>query len=526
MSFLSSLLYSFRWPALLIGLFALVVAGGFYLVAPELAPYVRVLLPLGLVLLLVSAVGFAEEIGVFLGGRGARYGTNTTVMIVAFLGIAFLLNFMATRGFQRFDLTKTQQFTLSPQTVKVLQGLKQPVKAYGFFSSEAFGEQEARDLLTEYGIRSDRFSVEFLDPTKRPELANKYNVRSDGTVTFVSGDKSQNVTRIAEQDFTSAILKVTRGLQKKVYFLTGHGERELADFRDRGYGQAGQALRDDSYLVESLNLVVSTTVPSDAAVLVIPNPEKTLLEEEKKAIADYLEAGGKALVLVEPTASAGLEAILGRWGVIIGKGTVVDPAGSLLGSIATPVVEWPRYGSTQITNDLPMSFFPTAAMITSTFEFGQVITATQKPDEALILTPLAQTTDKGWLETDPMRAQFDPASDLPGPIPMALMVEKTLPPGVVDPQREKERKTRLVVFGDADFASNQWFNQVAHADLFLNSVNWLAEEEELISIRPKRADIRRVFLGRTDANLILVSSAVVLPALVLLGGGFVWWRRR
>lgn len=528
-----------RWPQLLnplirpaglVGLFALIVAGIFYLIDPKLELYIRPLLAIGVVLVAAFLVGVSGELRLLMQGRGARYGTNTGIMIVAFVVSVFFANCLVIRVNQRWDVTESSQFALSPQTVKVLQGLTRTITVTAFYSPE-LSDRAAKDLLKEYSNRSERFVLQpgsdegVVDPLRQPALTNKYNVRQDGSIIFEAGSDKQTVSRVDEQTFTSAILKVTRGQQKKLYMLVGHGEREYNDFRETGYGEIGQALRDDNYVIESLNLVLSSTVPSDAAVLVVANPARTLADAEKVAVADFLRKGGKALFLLEPRTRTGLEEVLAEWAVELRDGIVVDPASSLREDPSTPVVQ--RFNFTDITRDLGLAFFPRTMVISSPVEFGTVITPARSLDQLISVEPLASSSAGSWLESNPDQAQFNAGEDLPGPLPLAVQVG---PAAFLRGAREPEspRRTRIVVFGDADFASNRYLSQAPfnNRDLVANAVNWLAEEEDLISIRTKPRDVRRMFLGPLESNLIFISSTVLLPLAVLVAGAVVWWRRR
>ena len=509
-------------PAGVVGLFALIVAGIFYLVDPKLEIYIRPLLAIGVVLVAAFLVGMSAEIRVLMQGRGARYGTNAGIMVVAFVGIVVLANILIMRVNQRWDVTASNQFSLSPQTVKVLQGLTRTITVTAFYSPE-LSDQAARDLLKEYSNRSERLVYDVVDPLQQPALVNKHNVRQDGSIVLEAGSDKQTVNRVDEQTFTSAILKVTRGQQKKLYMLVGHGEREYNDFRETGFGEAGQALRDDNYVIETLNLVLSSTVPADAAVLVVANPGRALAEVEKAAVADYLRKGGKALFLFESRTPTGLEEVLAEWAVELRDGVVVDPASSLPQDQATPVVQ--RFNFTDITRDLQLAFFPRTMAISSPVEFGTVITPGRSLDQLISVEPLATSSSRSWLESNPDQAQLNPGEDLPGPLPLAVQVG---PAAFLRGEREPEspRRTRIVVYGDADFASNRYLKEYDNRNLLLNTVNWLAEDEDLISIRTKPRDLRRMFLGPLEQNLIIVSSTILLPLAVLVAGVVAWWRRR
>lgn len=507
-----------RWGGFL-GAGFLLAGGAVYLVTGKFDLATDVLLALGVVLLIAFLGTSSGAVKRSVTGRQARYGSNAAAMVVIFIVIVGLVNFVASRNPQRFDLTKTGTYTLSPQTIEVLQKLKDPVKVVGFFQGTDQRQTEANDLLKEYTYRSDKLKVEFVDPDVKPSVARQYGLQGAqdyGTIVFQQGDRKQKVTSAGEQEFTSALLKLTLNQQKKVYFLTGHGEPQI-DGSDQGsFSDAKKALEDDGYVVSSLNLATASKVPTDTTVLAISDPEKSFLDNEKKAIADYLDTGGKALVLADPRNPAGIDDVVAKWGVTIGRGIVLDPASSLQGNPEVPVVA--RYGFSQITKGMTaMTLFPLSTSVTRA----------QETPKGLSVNSILQTTEESWLETDPSVGRFDPGVDPKGPLDLGVTIEQTpdvtTTTGVAQPPSPK---ARLVVIADVDFATNQFFPALGNKDLFVNSVNWLAEDEQLISIRPKLPEDNQVYLTGSQKNIVLYSSMIFLPALVIAAGAIVWWRRR
>lgn len=484
-----------------------------YLLTRELDLRVEVLLVLGVVLLAVAAVSRPEMVRTALTGRTARYGSNLGVFVVAFMGILALLNFLSDRHHRRMDLTEMGEYTLSPQTVQILSGLTEPVSITAFFIEGDPQQQELQDILTEYAYRTEKISYEFIDPDVEPFVAQQYGITSYGTIVFESGGRRQDIFAADEQDITGAILKVSRDTQKVVYFLTGHGERDPGGYEQSGYSEMRDALERDNYVVSTLNLAISSTVPADASALIVAAPRSPLLEQETEAIKAYLEDGGKSLVLQEPGAEVDLGEILRRWGVEYGDDVLIDPERALFGmDPLSPVVD--RFAFSEITKDLPGVVISTARSVTRTVE----------QPEGLSVMPLVESSESSWGETNfealsRQEAQFDAGEDPPGPLAMVMSVEAEGAEG-------EEPNTRLVVCGDADFGANSGLTFGGNGDLFLNAVNWLAEEEELISIRPKPPVSRAMILSPVEIRFIQYSSVIFLPAAVLVVGAVIWWRRR
>jgi ABC-type uncharacterized transport system involved in gliding motility auxiliary subunit len=500
-------------PLGIAGVAFLVLALLLWLLTRELDLRVEALLGSGAVLLTLSAVGRPEMFRAALTGRTARYGSNVGVAIVAFLGILVLVNFLSDRHHRRMDLTETGEYTLSPQTIQILSDLDEPVKVTAFFTEGDYGEQELKDLLTEYSYRTDKITYEFVDPDVDPFVAQQYEITSYGTIVFESSGRRQDIFTVDEQEITGAILKVSRESQKVVYFLTGHGERDPGGYAETGYSGVSDYLEKDNYVVSTLNLAISSTVPSDASVLIVAAPQSPLLEEESAAIQAYLQDGGKALVMQEPGDDPVLTDVLAEWGVGYGDDVIIDPERALFGmDPLSPVVDSFRFS--EITRDLPSVVIVTARSVTRTIEQA----------DGVSIQALVESSDGSWGETDfealaRQEANYDADEDPSGPLAMAMSVEAY-------GEGEDVVGTRLVVCGDSDFAANSSLSLGGNADLFLNSVNWLAEEEALISIRPEPEVSRELILSAGQARFLQYSSVIFLPAAVLLVGAVVWWRRR
>lgn len=518
-----TLLGTFSMVAVFLAVLSFVAAALLYALLPELRNSVWTLLALGGLFLLLFVFGAFNQLKVALLGRRGRYSTNTTVMIVAFALIAVLVNFVGYRNHRRFDITAAGQFTLSRQTLKILEDLQQPVKATGFFAPDDVVQEVAADLLDEYTFRSSKFTYAFVDPDAQPAIARQYEIKEYETIVFESGERRQQVTAdgISEQGFTSAILKVTGTEQQKIYFLRDHGEHDIANSAEDGYSYVKAGLEGDNYQVETLNLAVTPEVPSDCAVLVIAGPKKPLLDQEIKPLEEYFRKGGKGLILVDSTPVPELEGILAKWGIALGKGALIDASSFVNPDVGTPLVPREQYYSTSITQYLDATFYPEVTSVTST------LTPKQEEAGTITITPVAETSQNSWLETELTPGQtpkYDEGKDIKGPLPLAVMVEASAPLG--EASQTSGKSTRLVVFGDSDFASDKFFYSLGNSDMFLNSANWLGETEELISIRPKPSQFRMLVVSQRVWRWIYLSSIGLLPLAVAVLGGLSWWRRR
>lgn len=487
----------------------LLIAGTLrYFIQETMQPISRWLLIGGAILFVLGVGGNFDSVLAFFRRRGTKLGTNTAVLTLAVLAILGLVNFLAARHSKRFDLTAEKLYSLSDQTDKILTGLEKDVKVLKFDKSE---DPALRDLMTEYKNRSRRISYQFVDPQEKPELAKQYGVARFGETIVTSGARVERPESADEQDLTSAILKVTRDAVKTVCFVEGHGEKPLSSQEGEGYGGVEAGLKSENYQVKTVNLVAANQVPSDCSVLVEAGPTKALFAQEAAMIGKFLDAGGKAMLLVDPDTDPQFSEIFDAWNIVVGKDTVLDVSGygRLIGTgPGVPLVM--SYGAHPITKNFgrTMTIFPLARSVKSGNK--------SQPGEQV--TELLKTSPESWAETDLKggKAKYDEGKDSKGPVSLGIAASK----------KAGEKEARLVVLGDSDFASNRYFGAQRNGDLFFNAINWLAQDEELISIRPKSPANRRVNLTRSQQNMFFWFSIVLLPGAVLAAGAFLWWKRR
>jgi len=559
------------------GAIALVGATVVYLWAPDLRTFTGPVLYLGLALLALAAIGsFRAVIGTITGRRG-RYGANTLIMIMLFLALTTLLYLILAIQEFRFDTTATKQFTLAKQTVTALTELDEEIEAIAFFVPTDQLQQQSRyqaeTLLYEFSQTSDKFTFRFVDPELDPSTARRYGVTDFGTIVLANKDtgKSHQILTppVTEQDFTSGLFVVTGEMQKVVYFLIGHGERIPSDITsEQSIGLAARGIISDNYRVDTLNLFKEGKVPDDAAVVIAAGPSRGFLTRgtnEEALLKEYLEKGGNMLVLADPDIPRDWRRLLHPWGIALmstvpipeeidntdnlwnrsaarafpAPGMIVDQGSSVTGSPRTPILEptsynrntqefgntYPRENPVTITSNLDVTFYPNAVGVTSSLP-PEFIPPSMK------VIPLAVTSFESWITVREDDDDFDPTFDRLGPVSVAVAVESYGPiPGELDADNHlrvipiSETPTRLVVFGDVDFASNRWFDAFSNRDFLLNSVNWLTGDYDLISIRPKTTVFRELVTNKEEFQFIRYSSLFLLPATILILGTVVWWRR-
>ena len=503
-------------------------------------------------LLLVALASSFLAVRTALVGRRGRLSINTAAMILITLAIVVLVNFISFRAPQRLDTTFTQHFSLAPQTLEVLTTLPEPVHATAFFTpargaAQAGLRQRAEDLLSEYQRRSERrFTYKFVDPELDPGTAAQFGIVEYPVIVFQGRDTDAffplRLPPLTEQTLTSGLLIVTGTERKTVYLLTGHGEKDPFDEDPNSAGGFTFALRgmyDDSYGVRTLNLSQEGSVPEDAALLVIAGPEKGLLTAEREELDRWLRTGGRALFLLDPQAPQSYRSLLEPWGAIIGDSVVVDLGSSVHQAPRTPLVQRNQYSdTTPITNLLDVTFFPDATPVDIPREF---LEDPRKVPPWTTYSALALSSGASFATADAERDVFNQRTDAPGPHVIALAtqacaphaeeVEEQLVPSerglrCLSPAGDERTPTSIVVFGDSDFANNRNFYAYTNADFLLNSVNWLAQDYDLISIRSKPFAFRELVLTTSEFNFIRYSSWFLLPAAVGILGILAWWRRR
>ena len=470
------------------------------------------------VLLLIAyfSTGF-DNVRTFLGERSTRYGTSTVVASLLFIAILGALNFIAYRHHHRFDLTTQQIFSLSPQSVQVLQGLTQDLRLEAFVEGGA--NPEIEDLLRNYRDASTKVSFRMIDPDREPELAERYGIKAYNTVRMQYGEASNMVTQPTEENLTNAIIKITRTGARTVCVVEGHGEPDLEDKESaRGFASLKQALENETYTVKPLLLATIDKVPADCSVVVIAGPTRPFLAQELPLLDAYLKGGGRMLFLLPPQKAEELVAFLKPYGITVGDDVVVDQVVRLFQGPAlglAPLVE--TYDANhEITKALKgRSLFPMTRSVTA---------ADGTP--GVKATELVKTSASSWAETDlnalfqNQQAVLEP-SDHKGPVPVAVAAEldlKQLGGSGTD--------ARIAVFGSSEFADNQhlegtFYNQ----DLILNTIGWLVGQSDLMSIRPRAMRASRVSFTEREGTAIFYLSVLVIPELLLLAGLFVWWRR-
>ncbi len=524
----SGLIAGFGLASLLIGFIILLASKSLQLAA-------WIILALGVLLLITAIVIDFRRVKGAVTGRRGRFSTGNTVMVFVFIGIIVLVNAISIQYNKRFDITELSQFTLTSQTKDVLSEMTIPVEAICFFTPEdIFGlglPAYAQNLLSEYQNYTDLLTVKVVDPDEHPDEAREYGINQYTqyqTIVFESELGRRMVTpqdmiissgnQIAgiemENPFTSAILEVTGKVQKKVYFLTGHGEESIAPTGK--YAYAAQALKDNLYKVETLDLMASEQIPDDCTVLVIAAPQSSLNALEYKIIREYLENDGWLILLINPGSTDDIKEFISEWWMDVEEGTIIDSS-AYYSTPDNPIV--PR---TQNVLGLSETYYPGAVAITPRENY---------PDDILLL-PLFYTSAASWVEKNfdsSEEPEFNESIEKLGS--RAIGVLMIIQPPEEDRNedgsiKEGVKYAQMIVVGDSDFASNQHFYNAYNGYQFLYMFEYLTAGEQIITIERKVLPYRSLVLTPEEETFIRVTSVGLLPLLVLVAGGVIWWRRR
>ncbi|HUH97631.1 MAG TPA: GldG family protein [Anaerolineales bacterium] len=469
------------------------------------------------------AIVAPDRVARFFTGRQARYGSNTLVMALAFLGILFVINMLTFQNPKPLaDLTEDKQNTLAPQTLQALAALPGNVNAIGFFSSQTPSDT-ARQLLAKYKTAGKgKFDYSFIDPNANPTLARQYGITGDGKIALVMGKAFQVASSADETTIDQALILLISPQTRVIYFLTGHGEADINGSDNTAMTQARTMLENKSYTVKTLNLATTNSIPSDAKAIVIPGPKDPLLDQEVSLLKAYVAKGGSLVVMEDPAPLTNIASkpdplanyMSSEWGIGLDNDIIIDSISTnYFQAIAT------NYSSTSpITQHLTtFTVMPQA----------RSLTVSQTPPQGLTLLGIMQTAqpsqqsvswgkkDFSFMQNPNSVPTYDQSTDIPGPLTLAASGENPT------------THARVVVFGTSQFADDQYFSLYANSDVFVNSVDWAANQNNLINITP-RTPITRTFNPPSGPALvaILLGAVFVIPGLVIGAGIFAWLERR
>jgi ABC-type uncharacterized transport system involved in gliding motility auxiliary subunit len=473
--------------------------------------------------------------------RQTKYTAYASVYILVILAVLAAVNFLANRYDKSYDSTSNKQFSLSDQTIKVVKNLNRDIHVTYFDESSRF--QQARDLLDRYASLSPKVHVDFVDPVKKPQQAKSAGYRRDLSILVDSGLRKEEAKSLSEEELTGAVIRSLKSGERNACFVSGSAEHSLDDTGRGGYQAVKDSLEHNNYKTRTISLLTATpaaplppppaagaapapavtpaagkiTVPADCTVLVVAGPQHEYIQPEADAIKAYVEGGGHALIMLDPPISLGreqtddnktLEAVLASWGVTVNQDLALDTSG--IGQVFGLGPEVPlvaSYESHAIVRE--MKEVATAYPLSRTLEI--------KNGDKTTVEKLFSTGPNSYATTDLKSGsvKLDPKKDKKGPLPLgAAGTYNGTPPG------------RFVVVGSSLWVGNNFIRFNGNRDMFLNMINWLTADEDLISIRPKSPEDRPLNLSPQKLNTVFWLSVVIFPLGVVGFGLATWWKRR
>ena len=486
-------------------------------------------------------------------GRRLAIGLNVLASILLAGLIVVMVNFLSYRHYTRWDLSRSDYYRLSDKTISLLSSLDAEVNILVFFQKSHGLYDDVRRVLKEYeyeavNARKLRLNIEFVDPdrdlARMRQLKQKYDLKDTNVIVFESANRRKyvEIKKVvdydyslegrqiikktagfkAEQLFSSAIQSVTQSTWPIVYFLAGHGERDLDDIRPSGYSDMARLMRRDNMEIRPLFLAERRSIPKDCSVIVVAGPDHKLSAAEVDILSAYLERNGRALFLIDPSdpsAATGLEKLLENWGVRL---CPEEAVGTTLTGRELIVSEYGTHPVTRSLKKIVTMFYMPRVVEPITAPSGPPDTLADKPKVSV----LAANTAEGWAESNLKESppRFDPHVDRPGPVSIALAVEK----GRVGGIEVGIKPTRLVVIGDSYFVSNGALSSGVggNVDFFMSSLNWLVERESLMGIAPRVPGILRLDMNQTQTKVAFLAIVVLPATAVMLIGLAVWLKRR
>jgi ABC-type uncharacterized transport system involved in gliding motility auxiliary subunit len=430
------------------------------------------------------------------------------VFVVLLVAAAVLLLFIAREHRAHWDATRSARNTLSQGSLEVLKQLPGPIVVTAYAGEQGDLREAIRNFLAPYQRAKPDFHLKFVDPRDEPKQTKEAGIKSAGELLVHYQERSQHLSpaEFNEQALANLLMRLSRAKERLVMGLEGHGERKLDGIANHDLGEFGKQLSAKGFKVNSLNLASAQEVPDNADLLIVTQPGVGWLPGEMEKLARHLQKGGNLLWLVDPEPLRGLEALAENLGILLSPGVVVDPAASQLKLSVTWAIS-AAYGNHPATRQFDLiTVYPLARSIG--FE----------ENKAWRVAPLVEVAQNGWVETGALEKQvtLDRQADTPGPVTIAVALTRTA----------GDREQRIVVVGSGEFLSNAYIGNAGNLDFGINLVNWLAGDENLVTVQPQASVDSRLELATGPALGITITFLVALPLVFLVTGGVIWWRRR
>ncbi|GBG15567.1 ABC transporter [Novimethylophilus kurashikiensis] len=436
---------------------------------------------------------------------------QNSIFVVLFLALVGLVGYLSYEFHGSRDITQSARNTLTEGSVNVLKQMKGPVSITVYASNDDTYRKGIVDFVTRYQRAKRDIQFKFVNPAENPKQAQEAGVRAEGEFVVEYKSKSEHLLPpIVEQDMTNLLVRLSREKSRNVMFLDGHGERRLNGLKNFDLGDFGKQLEKKGFKLSNPDLTLSPDVPANGAMLVIASPQVDIPEIEVNKIKKYIAEGGNLFWLIDQDSMHGLMPIAEQLGLQLTPGIVVDPMAAQYGGdykMAFGV----QYGDHPITQGFGLrTLFPMARQIDSN---GQ--------DRGWTVSHLVDVSATGWLETSPIEGtpKFDAKTDVGGPINIAVALERKI----------ENKDQRVVVVGSGGFLANTFLGNGGNLDLGVNMINWLAGDDNLITIQPRPLKDVNITIPPGDkilAILIFFGFRLGLPIVLLITGVVIWLKRR
>tara|TARA_S200000501_G_scaffold377972_2_gene438432 strand:- start:390 stop:2018 length:1629 start_codon:yes stop_codon:yes gene_type:complete len=501
----------------------------------------------GLVITAYSIYNLKTNLKIFFTERRIVLILSTVGLIGIFISFSLIANIFSFK----IDMTVHNEHSLAPQTIKMLKNIDKNVHI-SFFHDR--GMRETVELYESIAEQNKKITVEFLDPMLNPAQAKLRGIQYAGTALMESENRKVNVIGPTEIDIANGILRVTQGKQLIACFLDGHGEPDpfslethdhmegdsghshgletkIVRHESHGLAKAKNDLEAMNYKIKKISIIKEKNSIDNCKILIVAGPKLKLLQREIELIDSYLYEGGNALLMLDPFTDTGLEKILKNYSILLGDGLVIDEGSHFWADLSSPAIS--DYNPHEITTKLPLTFFPGA----------RSLMPTELPVPGVSVRPLINSSKNSFTNVSRSKIEYVEGKNEKGPL--TLMVFSNFNPSTeqsafeimeqlrgekpnLDQQKpDPNRKaSKIVVIGDSDFATNSFYHILGNGTLFLNSINYLTSNENLIGLEPRTFDLPYVNMTNTQIKGTFILSLFLVPTIMAAFGIIIWLRRR
>ncbi|MCE1246557.1 MAG: GldG family protein [Firmicutes bacterium] len=463
------------------------------------------------------------------------YGTNTLISILLVLGIFILIIAFSADNHKRYDLTEEKRFTLDDKSIKIAKSLGQDLNITVFYNKGSGFKEKAEMLLKQYEIQSKKIVVKYYDSNTHIVQAREMGLTDPDTIVLKSGLRKELLTSTDEETFSNAILKVTQAGQATIGFVLGHGEKKTEGNEADSYSAVVESMKKENYKIVPINLSGENAIPSETNLIVIAGPKVPFAESEIQKLKKFVEGGGALMVMLEPSKTEDDEKLLkflSEYGIEMPNKVIIDTLGlQFLGNPFVVLGAMGLYGNSPIVKDFNLN---SSFLLTRPVEPSKTQPDGVKWEPLLKTMPApksyARSLSEFQKEVSEKDVVYKQGSDTPGPFnvgAVATIPVKTQPEATPAAGGEKKSKdARMVVFGNVNFATNAYVATQGNRNLFLNCISWLAQNDNLISIRKADTKFSPLTLDEKQKGIIFQTCVLLMPLMIILAGVFMLWRKR